>query len=127
MRGVFETPSTRPMDMSVEDRQDRCMVSRASKLTLVLAALVASLAAAGSAPAQSVVAPHARIAYSALAFTPSCQRGYYKNASGKCVQSPSKDPSGATAKCRDGTYSYSQHASGTCSHHGGVARWIHHP
>lgn len=33
-------------------------------------------------------------------------------------------PPGATAQCRDGTYSYSHHHSGTCSHHGGVARWL---
>lgn len=33
-------------------------------------------------------------------------------------------PTGATAQCRDGTYSYSQHRSGTCSHHGGVAKWL---
>jgi hypothetical protein len=33
-------------------------------------------------------------------------------------------PPGATARCRDGTYSYSQHRSGTCSHHGGVAAWL---
>jgi hypothetical protein len=33
-------------------------------------------------------------------------------------------PPGATALCRDGTYSYSKHHSGTCSHHGGVARWL---
>ena len=33
-------------------------------------------------------------------------------------------PPGATAVCRDGTYSFSQHHSGTCSHHGGVARWL---
>jgi len=32
-----------------------------------------------------------------------------------------------TAICRDRTFSYSQHASGTCSYHGGVALWIHHP
>ena len=31
-------------------------------------------------------------------------------------------PMGATAQCRDGTWSFSQHQSGTCSHHGGVAR-----
>ncbi len=30
-------------------------------------------------------------------------------------------PAGASAKCNDGTYSYSLHHSGTCSHHGGVA------
>jgi Protein of unknown function (DUF3761) len=33
-------------------------------------------------------------------------------------------PAGATARCRDGTYSFSQHHSGTCSHHGGVAAWL---
>lgn len=33
-------------------------------------------------------------------------------------------PSGATAQCNDGTYSYSAHRRGTCSHHGGVAVWL---
>lgn len=32
-------------------------------------------------------------------------------------------PNGATAKCRDGTYSFSAHRSGTCSRHGGVAQF----
>jgi len=32
-------------------------------------------------------------------------------------------PNGATAKCRDGTYSHSAHRSGTCTRHGGVAQW----
>jgi hypothetical protein len=36
----------------------------------------------------------------------------------------SGQPSGATAECRDGTYSYSQNHRGTCSHHGGVKRWL---
>jgi len=35
-----------------------------------------------------------------------------------------KHPPDATARCRDGTYSYSKHHSGTCSHHGGVAQWF---
>ena len=30
---------------------------------------------------------------------------------------------GATAVCADGTWSFSQHRSGTCSHHGGVHWW----
>ena len=34
-------------------------------------------------------------------------------------------PAGATAKCRDGTLSFSQHHQGTCSHHGGVSAWLH--
>lgn len=32
-----------------------------------------------------------------------------------------------TARCRDGSYSYSAHRSGTCSHHGGVAVWNPNP
>jgi hypothetical protein len=31
---------------------------------------------------------------------------------------------GASARCRDGSLSYSAHRSGTCSHHGGVAAWL---
>jgi hypothetical protein len=27
------------------------------------------------------------------------------------------------ADCKDGTVSYSKHRSGTCSRHGGVAKW----
>lgn len=33
-------------------------------------------------------------------------------------------PAGASARCRDGTYSFSQNRRGTCSHHGGVAEWL---
>lgn len=36
-----------------------------------------------------------------------------------------KHPIGATALCRDGTYSFSQNRRGTCSHHGGVAQWLY--
>jgi hypothetical protein len=38
--------------------------------------------------------------------------------------SASSPPLGATARCRDGTYSFSQHRSGTCAHHDGVAAWL---
>jgi uncharacterized protein YraI len=37
---------------------------------------------------------------------------------------PNYNSSGATAVCRDGTLSYSHNRRGTCSHHGGVARWM---
>lgn len=40
---------------------------------------------------------------------------------------PSDPLRGATAVCRDGWISYSAHRRGTCSHHGGVARWINDP
>jgi len=52
---------------------------------------------------------------------------YYTNSNGNKVHIPVvKDviPVGATAQCRDNTYSYSQHRRGTCSHHGGVRSWI---
>jgi hypothetical protein len=37
--------------------------------------------------------------------------------------SSSSDHVGASARCSDGSYSYSAHRQGTCSHHGGVAIW----
>src|SRR3989344_576327 len=48
--------------------------------------------------------------------------GYYRNVDGNLVPSPYYAPSapaGASARCRDGTYSFSQNRQGTCSHHGG--------
>ncbi|MES2304524.1 MAG: DUF3761 domain-containing protein [Gemmatimonadota bacterium] len=33
-------------------------------------------------------------------------------------------PAGASALCNDGTYSQSQHRSGSCSSHGGVKQWL---
>jgi hypothetical protein len=53
---------------------------------------------------------------------------HYTNVDGNEVHSPANSvdgsvPAGASAKCGDGTYSFSQHHSGTCSHHGGVAQW----
>ncbi len=54
---------------------------------------------------------------------------YYKNSAGNEVHSPAYSnnggvPSGASAICGDGTYSFSQSSRGTCSHHGGVAEWL---
>ena len=52
--------------------------------------------------------------------------GYYINVSGHHVHRPvasSRRPPGASAHCGDGTWSFSEHHRGTCSHHGGVAEW----
>jgi hypothetical protein len=53
---------------------------------------------------------------------------HYTNSDGHQVHSPAYSsgcvPAGATALCGDGTYSFSQHRSGTCSHHGGVSKWL---
>lgn len=58
-----------------------------------------------------------------------CATDYYRNSNGVCVHRPVKTqntsaPNGATAQCRDGSYSFSQHRRGTCSRHGGVAKWL---
>jgi hypothetical protein len=59
---------------------------------------------------------------------PKCtDNGTYVNSKGETVKRPencSGAPQGATAQCRDGTYSFSQSRRGTCSHHGGVAKWL---
>jgi hypothetical protein len=51
----------------------------------------------------------------------------YVNSNGDLVHRPARDnngrPQGDAALCRDGTYSFSEHSPGTCSHHGGVERW----
>jgi hypothetical protein len=59
---------------------------------------------------------------------PKCaDNGTYVNSKGETVKRPencSAAPKGATAQCRDGSYSFSQSRRGTCSHHGGVAKWL---
>src|SRR6185312_6470726 len=56
-----------------------------------------------------------------------CPNGTYENSAGNIVCKPYESPTqpaGATARCADGTYSFSESRSGTCSHHGGVAVWL---
>ena len=53
---------------------------------------------------------------------------YHSRRDGCDVHGPAKSrdgakPEGASAKCRDGTWSFSHTRSGTCSRHGGVERW----
>jgi Protein of unknown function (DUF3761) len=62
-------------------------------------------------------------AEAALSYT--CNNNHYVNSSGHLVHSPScgEEPQKPTAECRDGSVSFSEHHSGTCSRHGGVAHW----
>lgn len=57
---------------------------------------------------------------------PACDTStHYVNVSGNCVPRPgSSTTESPTAVCKDGKPSYSQHRSGTCSGHGGVAQWL---
>lgn len=101
---------------------------RRMRLRALLFAVVAAIgvAAGGSSPALSAHREAAVGAQRTNGNVAVCRVGYYENVNGHCVHRPSSDPVGATARCADGSYSYSEHASGTCSRHGGVARWIHH-
>lgn len=52
---------------------------------------------------------------------------YYTNSRGHRVHRPmrsNRPPAGASAKCGDGSYSFSESRRGTCSWHGGVAQWL---
>lgn len=57
------------------------------------------------------------------------EQGSYINRDGIEVHRPAHTtsgavPPGASAQCRDGSYSFSLYHSGTCSHHGGVSSWL---
>ncbi|MCK0552615.1 DUF3761 domain-containing protein [Pantoea ananatis] len=57
------------------------------------------------------------------------EQGNYTNSDGKQIHKPAHTksgnaPNGATAKCRDDSYSFSTHHRGTCSRHGGVSEWL---
>lgn len=74
-----------------------------------------SKAASGTAAAPAAAPePAAPAASTSVASTPAAAT---PSASGPA-------PAGATAKCKDGSYSKSKHHSGTCSSHGGVAQWL---
>jgi hypothetical protein len=79
------------------------------------------------APVQQVPVVQAPVQAAPPNDAANCGGDYYINSDGNCVHRPEQAPTaptGATAKCNDGTYSFSQHRSGTCSHHGGVAEWL---
>jgi hypothetical protein len=106
----------------------------------LLVGVLAILGVAGhSAPpvAAASLAPDvfaASVAYQQDAVPNPCPTGgltnnnHYTNVDRNVIHSPAtcndgSVPAGATARCRDGTYSFSQNRRGTCSGHGGVAQW----
>ncbi len=81
------------------------------------------------APARPVPAPASAPASAASAPPRLIEPGHYRNVDGAIVHVPAHTdtggaPAGASAQCGDGSYSFSAHHRGTCSHHGGVARWL---
>jgi hypothetical protein len=65
--------------------------------------------------------------YHSTASHHSSSSDYYTAHSGHRVHRPiqaTRAPSGASARCRDDSWSFSESRRGTWSHHGGVARWL---
>src|ERR1700730_5469742 len=97
-------------------RRSLCIILR-----FVLAAVptsIVSLTLSSSRSGTSLATP------SKPKLKPNCtNNGTYENLRHERVPRPqncSTPPEGATAQCRDGTYSFQY----TCSHHGGVAKWL---
>lgn len=97
----------------------------------------AILAFAAALPAHAQLAPPERTPITAPAEPTKAEpneadlqtHGHYRSKAGQDVHSPAKSVdgkvlAGASAKCRDGSYSFSRSRRGTCSGHGGVAAWL---
>jgi hypothetical protein len=100
----------------------------ATALCAVLAAwMVVTAAKEPPKPPQAASAPASQAA--TRQGNAPIESGSYVNSSGARIHVPAHTadgsmPAGASAHCRDGTYSFSAHRRGTCSHHGGVAQWL---
>lgn len=120
--GVLETPTSTysiPSYSAPVPTETTTPVATTSEAPAVTEAPPATKAAA---PKTTVAKP--KTTAQAAPEPAGCGADYYRNSDGNCVHRPSDNPSGATAQCKDGTYSYSQHRSGTCSGHGGVKTWL---
>lgn len=98
---------------------------------LAFAALLCAITFTVSAGDQSVASASATHASETAKAQQShlIESGAYTNSQGARVHRPAHTdtgttPAGASAQCRDGSYSFSRSRRGTCSHHGGVARWL---
>jgi hypothetical protein len=95
----------------------------------ILAALLFFAITVGTYADDKAPAPSTQLQQTAPSESDLQSHKHYSNKDGQDIHSPSATksgavPAGASAKCRDGTFSFSTHHSGTCSHHGGVATWL---
>jgi hypothetical protein len=83
-------------------------------------------AAAPASMAKPAAAPPVPMAKASPPATPAVRSTAPRLASAKLTQTMSSAgaPAGATAKCKDSSYSMAKGHSGACSRHGGVAAWL---
>jgi hypothetical protein len=106
----------------------KLLVAVALLLTLVpFHAIGQNQAPSQSAPSSGSSSAKARSNQSEDKDKSCTDNGKHVNSRGETVKRPetcSGAPKGATAQCRDKSYSFSRSRRGTCSHHGGVAKWL---
>lgn len=71
-----------------------------------------------TSPPRTTVAPAAKPA------RPEGPRGGIARPIQPSPEAVNTDSRGATAQCKDGTFSHAANHRGACSHHGGVAKWL---
>jgi len=76
-----------------------------------------------AAPVPTAAAPAAKPAPSTAA-APAAPAAPPPAATAAKTKVPAGAPGDATAQCKDGSYSHSQHHRGACSKHGGVQQWL---
>lgn len=109
-------------------KKHKLLIAAAFLLTLVL--IPYQVAGRNQVPPQNAPSSSSSIAKEqpSKAKDKNCSdNGTYVNSKGETVKRPetcASAPKAATARCRDGSYSFSDSHRGTCSHHGGVAKWL---
>jgi Protein of unknown function (DUF3761) len=82
---------------------------------------MAPAATAAAAPVAAATAKATTVSAKSAAPAAAAATGSGTMGSGAGVSS---DPTGATAQCKDGSYSHSKSHRGACSRHGGVGKWL---
>lgn len=105
---------------------ENCWISPKTSISTTNTALLNNKLLKEKYPLPSAQASKSKTSTKNVSTSKGSAKGYI-NKDGKFIPSPTKSntpPDGATAKCKDNTWSFSQNRRGTCSGHGGVARWL---